>query len=47
MSRRRRPRRRLSHALLAVQLRRYGLAALVGLTAIGALVAAIGGSGHP
>jgi hypothetical protein len=47
MSRRRRPRRRLSVALLAVQVRRYGLAAMVGVTAIGAIIAAIGGSGHP
>ncbi|WP_448809727.1 hypothetical protein [Agromyces bauzanensis] len=47
MSRRRRPRRRLSAALLAVQVRRYGLAGLVALTAIGALIAALGGTGHP
>ena len=47
MSRRRRPRRRLSVALLAVQVRRYGLAAIVGLTAIGAVIAAVTGSGHP
>ncbi|MEV1130754.1 hypothetical protein [Agromyces sp. NPDC049794] len=47
MSRRRRPRRRLSVALLAVQVRRYTLAAIVALTAIGALIAAIGGWGHP
>jgi hypothetical protein len=39
--RRRRRRRRLSYALLAVQLRRWGLAGLIALTAIGALIATI------
>ncbi|MFF2273919.1 hypothetical protein ACFVTX_16705 [Agromyces sp. NPDC058136] len=39
--RRRRPRRRLSHALLAVQLRRWGLVGIIALVAIGAIIAAL------
>jgi hypothetical protein len=33
----------LSHALLAVQVRRVGLVALIAVTAAGALVGALGG----
>ncbi|WP_022890074.1 hypothetical protein [Agromyces italicus] len=38
--RRRRPRRRLSHALLAVQIRRWGLVTIIALVAVGAVIAA-------
>ncbi|MFB9644112.1 hypothetical protein [Agromyces lapidis] len=39
--RRRRPRRRPSHALLAVQIRRWGLVAIIALVAAGAVIAAL------
>ncbi|SFR79341.1 hypothetical protein SAMN05428970_2534 [Agromyces sp. CF514] len=39
--RRRRRRRPVSVALLSVQLRRYGLVAIIALTAIGTLIAAL------
>lgn len=39
--RKRRRRRRFSYALAAVQLRRWGLAGLIALTAVGAVIAAL------